>query len=312
MCAIFTALESSGVYAESRVSESRQAMPHLQRKMLDKPDEVRPHLALGRTEIYQLDDIVVGRMVMEPGWRWSVDVQPTVGTERCPYHHLGVTVSGRLQVELADGSELEIGPDMVYEIPPGHDAWVIGDDPWVALDFAGARAYARPVAGTGERILVTLLFTDIVESTAMLEKIGDAAWRDLLGRHLERMQTELDRYRGRQIDTTGDGLLAVFDGSARAVSCAQAMITASRELGLAIRAGLHTGEVEVVPGTVRGLAVHIAARIMSLAGADEVLVSGTTYELLAGSGLEFESRGRHVLKGIAGDREVFALKDAGD
>ena len=211
-------------------------------------------------------------------------------------------------MELPDGSELEIGPDMVYEIPPGHDAWVVGDDPWVALDFAGARAYARPVAGTGERILVTLLFTDIVESTATLERIGDAAWRDLLGQHQERMQVELDRYRGREIHTTGDGLLAVFDGSARAVTCAQAMVVASQELGLAIRTGLHTGEVEVVPGSVRGLAVHMAARIMALAGANEVLVSSTTYELLAGSDLTFESRGRHVLKGIAGDREVFALK----
>lgn len=282
-------------------------MPRLQRKKLEKPDEVRPFLARGRTEIFQLDDIVVGRMIMEPGWRWSVDVRPTVGTDRCPYHHMGLTLSGVLHVEMEDGSELDIGPNEVYEIPAGHDAWVPGDEAWVALDFAGARAYARPAAGTGERILVTLLFTDIVESTATLERIGDKPWRDLLSRHRERMQVELDRFRGREIASTGDGILAVFDGSARGVSCAQSMAQASHELGLSIRAGLHTGEVEVVPGGVRGLAVHTAARIMALAGADEVFVSGTTHELLAGSGLNFESRGLHSLKGIAGDREVFAL-----
>ena len=118
-------------------------MARLQCKKLDKPDEVRPHLARGRTEIYQLDDIVVGRMVMEPGWRWSVDVQPTVGTDRCPYHHLGVTLSGRLQVELPDGSELEIGPDMVYEIPPGHDAEIIGDEPCVVIDWGQFGDYAK-------------------------------------------------------------------------------------------------------------------------------------------------------------------------
>ena len=285
-------------------------MTRLQHKKLEHPDEVRPYLARGRTEIFQLDDIVVGRMIMEPGWRWSVDVRPTVGTERCPYHHMGLALSGVLHVELEDGSELDIGPNEVYEIPAGHEAWVVGDEAWVALDFAGARAYARPAAGTGERILVTLLFTDIVESTATLERIGDKAWRDLLSRHRERMQTELDRFRGREIASTGDGMLAAFDGSARGVSCAESMVEASHELGLSIRAGLHTGEVEVVPGGVRGLAVHTAARIMALAGADEVFVSSTTHELLAGSGLEFESRGFHSLKGIAGDREVFALTTA--
>jgi class 3 adenylate cyclase len=282
-------------------------MARLQRKRLGNPDEVRPHLDRGRTEIFQLDDIVVGRMVMEPGWEWLRDVQPMVGTHSCPYHHMGVCLSGTLHVVLDDGTELDIGPETVFEIPPGHDAWVNGDETWVALDFAGARAYARPVAGTGERILVTVLFTDIVESTVTLERIGDAAWRDLLAQHSERMQAELDRYRGRSMGSTGDGLLAVFDGSARAVTCAQAMVNASRELDLAIRAGLHTGEVEVVPGTVRGLAVHTAARVMALAGPDEVIVSSTTYDLLAGSGLAFESRGRHTLKGIAGEREVFAL-----
>src|SRR5438094_10433014 len=189
-------------------------MARLQRRRFTEPDDVRmiPH---GRVDVVELDDRVVGQMTYEPGWRWSVDVKPIAATESCQFHHVGVTLSGRLRVQMRDGIELELGPGDVFEIPPGHDAWVVGDDPWVSVDFAGARAYARPVAGTGERILVTLLFTDIVESTATLERIGDAAWRDLLGQHQERLQVELDRYRGREIHTTGDGLLAVFDGSAR-------------------------------------------------------------------------------------------------
>jgi class 3 adenylate cyclase len=286
-------------------------MARLQRKKLGKPDEVRPYQARGQNEIYQLDDVVVGRMVMEPGWRWSVDVKPLVGTQACMYHHLGVSLTGTMQVELEDGLELEIGPNMVYEIPPGHDAWVVGDETFTAMDFAGARSYARPIAETGERVLVTLLFTDIVDSTATLSRIGDTAWRELVSEHYARMSAELDRFRGREVNTTGDGLLAVFDGAARAVTCAESMMVAARELELPIRAGIHTGEVEFTPGGLRGVAVHIAARIMALAGANEVLVSGTTVELLAGSELSFQSLGRQALKGLAGDREVFALRSVG-
>jgi class 3 adenylate cyclase len=163
------------------------------------------------------------------------------------------------------------------------------------------------VAGSGERVVETILFTDIVDSTAKLHAMGDAAWRELLAEHNDRMRLELDRFRGRDIGTTGDGFLALFDGAARAVQCAEAMARSVREIGLSIRAGVHTGEVEHVPGNVRGVAVHTAARIMALAGPDEVLVSGTTMELAAGSGLAFESKGRRALKGIPGEREVFAL-----
>ncbi len=283
-------------------------MAKLQHKAFDEPDEVRPYeLGGGRTEIFELDEFVIGRMIMGPGWTWHDNVRPIVGTDRCMYHHLGFVLQGTLHVSYEDGTEALIGPNEMFEMPPGHDAEVVGGEAWIAVDFRGARSYARPVAGSGERVVETILFTDIVDSTAKLHAMGDAAWRELLAEHNDRMRLELDRFRGRDIGTTGDGFLALFDGAARAVQCAEAMARSVREIGLSIRAGVHTGEVEHVPGNVRGVAVHTAARIMALAGPDEVLVSGTTMELAAGSGLAFESKGRRALKGIPGEREVFAL-----
>jgi Adenylate cyclase, family 3 (some proteins contain HAMP domain) len=273
---------------------------------MDQPDEVRPYEG-GRTEIFEMAEFVIGRMIMEPGWTWQKNVRPIAGTDRCMYHHLGYVLSGRLGVRMPDGSEAVMGPDEMYEIPPGHDAWVIGDEAWVAIDFRGARSYARPIAASGDRILATILFTDIVDSTKTLERVGDAAWADLLAQHHELLTFELDRYRGREINKTGDGIVAVFDGPARAVECAASMVRRVRETGLEIRAGLHTGEIELVPGDIRGMAVHLAARIMGLAGPGEVLISGVTRDLLAGAGHTFESRGRHQLKGIDDEREVFAL-----
>jgi class 3 adenylate cyclase len=297
---------SSSAGTKAGVEDTKMAK--LQHKAFDQPDEVRPfELGGGRNEIFELDEFVIGRMIMEPGWTWHDNVRPIAGTDRCMYHHLGFVLQGRLHVSYEDGTEATIGPQEMFELPPGHDAEVIGDEPWVAVDFRGARSYARPAAVTGDRVLETILFTDIVGSTARLNEIGDAAWRELLAEHNDRMRLELDRFRGRDIDTTGDGFLALIDGAARAVQCAEAMARSVREIGLSIRAGVHTGEVEHVPGGVRGVAVHTAARIMALAGADEVYVSGTTMELVSGSGLAFESRGRHELKGIPGDREVFAL-----
>jgi class 3 adenylate cyclase len=281
-------------------------MARFQRKRLEQPDEVREY-PRGRTEIFELDDFVIGRMFMEPGWHWREDVRPIAGTDRCMYHHLGYCVSGSLRVAFEDGTEGVINRGEMFELPPGHDAWVEGDEPWVAIDFRGARTYARPPAAGADRILATLLFTDIVDSTATLERVGDAAWRELLAEHHERIGLELDRYRGREVSKTGDGVLALFDGAARAVECAAAIVNRVREIGIEIRAGLHTGEVELVAGGVRGVAVHTASRIMALAGAGEVLVSSTTHELAAGSGLSFTSRGRHALKGLVGDREVYAL-----
>jgi class 3 adenylate cyclase len=226
-------------------------------------------------------------------------------------HHLGYCVSGRLRVAYEDGTEGVINRDEMFELPPGHDAWAEGEEPWIAIDFRGVRSYARQPAARGERVLATLLFTDIVDSTATLERIGDAAWRELLAEHHQRIGFELDRYRGREVDRAGDGVLALFDGAARAVECAAAIVRRVREIGIEIRAGLHTGEVELVAGGVRGVAVHTASRILALAAAGEILVSSTTHELASGSGLSFASRGRHALKGLAGDREVYALVPAG-
>lgn len=165
-----------------------------------------------------------------------------------------------------------------------------------------------PLARKGNgRQLATILFTDLVDSTVKARMLGDAAWAALLARHDATLRRELARFGGEEIDTAGDGLLAVFDSPAQAIRCAVAIRGQLGKLGLRVRAGVHTGEVERMPGEKpRGIAVVVGARIMSLAGAGDVLVSATTHELVAGSGLEFEDRGEHELKGIAGTRRVFA------
>ncbi|MEO7117973.1 MAG: adenylate/guanylate cyclase domain-containing protein [Candidatus Limnocylindrales bacterium] len=283
-------------------------MTRLQTKDMNEPDEVRqfPH---GKVDIYELDDVVIGRTAMGPGWHWATDIKATAGTPSCQYHHIGVCVGGTLGVRMDDGSTMVIKAGEVFEIPPGHDGWVIGDESWVTYDFAGMRSFARPIE-SGDPILATILFTDVVDSTAKAEALGDRSWRELISRLNEKCQFELDRHRGRLIKTTGDGLLALFDSSERAVRCAAACTRQADALGVGIRAGVHTGEVELTPGDVRGLAVHVAARIMALAGGGEVFVSGTTRELLSGAGLTFEDQGEHELKGITGARRAYRLVQA--
>jgi class 3 adenylate cyclase len=282
-------------------------VPRLQRKSFGSPDQVRryPH---GRVELVNLDETTVGRFVHEPGWRWSVDVRPIVGTEWCQFRHVGYVISGRLHAVTEDGTTLEIGPGDAYEIPPGHDAWVVGDAHWETVEFASARSFGQGADERGERILATLFFSDIVGSTATLEAIGDHAWRQLVLTHNERVRAALDAFRGRELNTTGDGFLAMFDGAARAVRCAASLDPAIADLGVRVRAGVHTGEIELVGGQARGVAVHAAARVAGLAGPGDVLVSGTTRDLLDGSGLEFEDRGRVELRGLSGDRPIFALR----
>jgi class 3 adenylate cyclase len=168
--------------------------------------------------------------------------------------------------------------------------------------ITGTRAAADP-----DRTLATVMFTDIVGSTELAAELGDVAWRDLLQRHDDLVREHLASFRGREVKHTGDGFLAVFDAPARAVQCADAIVTAVHDLDIRVRAGLHCGECELRGDDVGGVAVHIGARIGGLAGADEVLVSGTLHDLLLGSSIAFADRGTHVLKGVPGEWRVFAL-----
>jgi len=172
--------------------------------------------------------------------------------------------------------------------------------------FTGSRPPREP-----DRVLATVLFTDIVGSTERAASLGDRAWRELLQNHHVIVREQLQRFRGREIDTAGDGFLSTFDGPARAVRCAQAIITAVSGIGLEVRAGLHTGEIEMMGQDVGGIAVHIGARVAALAGASEVLVSSTVKDLVVGSGLSFEDRGSHQLKGIPDPWRLFATRVEG-
>jgi class 3 adenylate cyclase len=166
---------------------------------------------------------------------------------------------------------------------------------------------APPPAARPERVLATILFTDLVGSTGQLARIGDAAWAARLDRHAQIVRDALDRFDGRLVKTIGDGTLAMFSGPARATEAARWILDALPAEDLRARAGVHVGEVEMADGDVAGLAVHVAARIMAAAGADEVLVSRTVRDLTAGSGLRFEDRGTHELKGVPDAWQLYAL-----
>jgi pimeloyl-ACP methyl ester carboxylesterase len=183
--------------------------------------------------------------------------------------------------------------------------------PWASDSDRVLSAIEEFLTGTRhveiDRILATVLFTDIVDSTQRVAELGDQRWRDLLEGHHALQRRRLDEFRGRVIDTAGDGLLAAFDGPARAIRCAQAMGDDARPLGLQLRSGLHTGECELVDSKLRGLAVHIGARVAALAEPGQVWVSSTVKDLVAGSGIDFEPRGRRSLKGVPGTWELFSV-----
>src|SRR5215210_7556709 len=194
-------------------------MPRLRATTFADADDVRT-FPNGTAAVIQLDETTVGYGVYQPGWRWTKDMPAIAGTMSCQLHHLGFAVSGRLHVVTDAGHEIDVGPDSVYEIPPGHDAWVVGDEAFVTIDWTSARTFALPPEGVSEGVIVTILFTDIVDSTATLHRLGDHAWGELLHLHNARLRELLNAHRGREIKTTGDGLLAVFDSPARAVRCA--------------------------------------------------------------------------------------------
>ena len=182
--------------------------------------------------------------------------------------------------------------------------WWVGDTEAIVNEISvfltGSQQTIEP-----DRVLATILFTDMVDSTRRAAEMGDQRWRDLLASHHAMLSKEIGRFRGRYVESTGDGCLATFDGPARAIRCALALSDESRRMGLEIRAGLHTGEIELMEQRIGGIAVHIAARVLAHARANEVWLSRTVKDLVAGSGFEFSEEGEHSLKGIPGEWRLF-------
>jgi class 3 adenylate cyclase/pimeloyl-ACP methyl ester carboxylesterase len=203
-----------------------------------------------------------------------------------------------------------IGSARLVELPGRDFEPAFGDQERLFSELEAFLANVRDGGGLvsePDRVLATVLFTDIVDATARAADLGDSAWRELLQKHHEAVRSQLSRFRGREMDTAGDGFFATFDGPARGINCALAIRESVRELGLEIRAGLHTGECELVDSKTGGIAVHIGARVASQAAPNDVLVSSTVKDLVAGSGIGFEDRGPHELKGIPGEWRLYAV-----
>lgn len=261
-----------------------------------------------RSDILSLVGITVARDTHQPGWRWSVDVRPLVGTDTCQVRHVGIALQGRLDVVIEDHTRIEIGAGDVFHIPPGHDAWVVGDEPYVSVEWVGARSWITPLGALADRVLSTLVVTDIVDSTGVARRMGDRAWGELLAILENRVRDTLAWFRGQEIKQTGDGVLATFDGAARALRCALELRTVAAALDLPIRAAVHTGEIEVTEDDIHGLAVHEATRMLDFAGPGEILASATTRSLSGDPGLVFAERGEHVLRGIEGPRLLYSVE----
>jgi class 3 adenylate cyclase len=282
--------------------------PGISSKSLDRPDALRP-LGRGVGSFVDLGrGLAIGRAVLEPGWRWSTDVKPVVGTRSCLVHHLQLVLAGRLGVRMDSGEEGEFGPNDVIDLPPGHDAWVVGDEPAVIVDMSGnVSDFALPASTA--RAVLTMLMTDIVDSTRTAGQMGDAAWRQRLGDHNRTVRSQIARFGGREIHPTGDGFLAAFGSAEGALRAALAIRDAVAVLGIGIRAGVHTGEVDVIDGDLRGIAVHETARIMSAATPGSIYTSGLSRALTAAAGLTFESVGVHALKGFDEPVELFSVRE---
>jgi class 3 adenylate cyclase len=261
---------------------------------------------LGATYQVRLAQTVISRHVLQPGWSWEEHAKPLVGTSSCELYHRGVVVSGRMGIRTGEGEELIVGPNQVFDLPPGHVTWVEGDEVLVMVDWAGGAGFdTRP--GGEARVMATILFTDIVDSTALAREAGDTSWKRTVVMHEDVVRSVLAGYDGREVETAGDSFLVVFDSAEGAIRCGLALVGALGAIQLPIRVGIHSGEVVMSGDHVRGLAVHAAARIVARAGAGEVLVSGITRDLSEGAtGLTFESRGRHRLKGLEREQELFA------
>ena len=232
------------------------------------------------------------------------DVLPTISVptlviqrDSDPYRDVG---HGRFLASHIPGAKY-------VEVPGSDHLPYVGDQDAIVDEIEEFLTGVRPGAEP-QRVLATVLFTDIVGSTEMAASLGDREWRNLLEAHFLGAEQALERYRGRLIKTTGDGLLATFDGPARAIRCATEILDSVKDIGIHIRAGLHTGEVELLGEDIGGIGVHIAARVAALAMSDEILASRTVKDLVAGSGIEFKDRGTHTLKGVPDEWQLFAIR----
>lgn len=274
-------------------------------RTFDDADEHR-EFEEGFVDLISMAGVTFGRETLRPGWCWSKHVRTIADTERCEFHHVGYQVSGRWIVEDRDGVQQEIGPGDVFDTPPGHDSWVIGDEPCVTIDFQGIADWAA--RGPSLRTLTTVLFTDIVGSTETIARVGDTAWRKLKAQYDERVSTALMDHGGALVDTSGDGAFARFGSPAAALRAARAIVAGGDRIGLPTRAGVHTGEVELKENAVTGMTVHVGARVMAQAGAGEVLATSTTRDLTLDGGFDLVEKGTYELKGVTGPRTLYSLR----
>ena len=271
-----------------------------------RTDVVRrfPH---GEGSVVELGPLTIGRAVLQPGWRWSTDIKPNVGTPSCRIHHLHVLLTGRFAVQMDGGPVEEFEPLDVMDIPAGHDAWVVGEEIVEILDIAGNSAtFGLPAVRS--RTVGTMLMTDIVGSTERAVRMGDAEWRQQLSDHDRLVRSELERYGGREVKTTGDGFLAIFGSAGAALAAAVAIRDGAAAIGMPIRAGVHTGEVEVEGSDIHGVAVHAAARVMAAAGDSQVFTTAVTRALAADGRWQFEDLGERELKGLQEPAHLYAVE----
>jgi class 3 adenylate cyclase len=254
-----------------------------------------------------------GRLAASPGaaqalfgMAQDLDIRDILPAIRVPTLVIHRTEDSLVEVEHSRYMAERIPDAKLVELPGVDHLWWFGDQDAIVDEvqefLTGARSAPEP-----DRVLATVMFTDIVGSTKRAADVGDSRWRELLERHEAIVRRELERHRGHEVNTTGDGFLATFDGPGRAIGCARAIAEAVRSLGIEVRAGLHTGECEVMNGDVGGIAVHTGARVSAEARPGEVLVSSTVKDLVAGSGIEFEDRGTHELKGVPGEWRLYAV-----
>jgi class 3 adenylate cyclase len=269
------------------------------------PSKVSDEAYLRRLAAYFRNSASPGAAVALLRMNTQIDIRaalPTIHVPTLILHRVGDQVAnveeGRFLARHIPGARL-------VELPgDDHIPWV-GDQGIVLDEIQEFLTGVRPAVDI-DRVLATVLFTDIVGSTETAARLGDRGWRTLLDRHHAMVRKELARFRGREVNAAGDGFLATFDGPARAIRCAFAIRDGARELGLATRAGLHTGEIEQSVSQIGGIAVHIGARVAAAAGADETLVSSTVRDLVVGSGIAFADRGAHTLKGVPGEWRLYA------